>query len=171
VFLVVELNLIDPIFSPPAIPNDPSSIASSSPYPSRPDSATYYRPELPPSAYSLRPPQPAAVFGMCNAHPVPTFAFHFICHLLGAWPHARSPGIPTDDPHPQHEHLPPANLSHPAFCSPIQHPSMLNPYRAAHSYPPPAAPLPESPIRKRVGPEETQTPRSKCKRLGASESK
>ena len=43
---------------------------------------------------------------------------------------------------------------------------MLYPYMA-HPYPPPAAPLPESPPRKRTVPEETQNPRSKRKRLNA----
>jgi hypothetical protein len=136
-----------------SIPNDPSATAASSPYPSRPDSATYGRLELHPSAYAQRPPQTAAVFG--------------------AWPHhVRSPGVPptrglTDHPHPQHAHLPPhPYLSHPAFYSPIPHPSMLYPYMA-HPYPPPAAPLPESLPRKRTVPEETQNSRSKRKRLNA----
>ncbi|KAF8485068.1 hypothetical protein DFH94DRAFT_718040 [Russula ochroleuca] len=135
-----------------SIPNDLSATAGSSPYPSRPDSATYIRPEFAPSVYSQRPPQPTAVFG--------------------AWPHhARPPGVPptrglTEHPHPQHAHLPPHYLSHPAFYQPV-HPSMLYPYMAPHPYPPPAAPLPESPSRKRAGPEETQTSRSKRKRVNA----
>jgi hypothetical protein len=105
--------------------------------------------------------------------PCPGLAFHFFCNLLGAWPHhVRSPGVPatrglTEHPHPQHPHLPPHYLTHPAFYQPIPHPSMLYPYMAPHPYPPPAAPLPESPSRKRAGPEETQTSRSKRKRLNA----
>jgi len=137
-----------------SIPNDPSATASSSPYPPRPDSATYNRPELPHSAYSQRPPQTTAVFG--------------------AWPHARpTTGVPAtrglaEHPHLQHPHLPPpppAYLSHPAFYSPIPHPGMLYQYMAAHPYPPPVpAPAPEAPSRKRAGPEETQSSRSKRKR-------
>jgi hypothetical protein len=65
------LNPIDPFVQPLAIPNDPSTTTGSSPYPSRPDSATYGRLELHPSAYSQRPPQPAAVYGMWSAHHVP----------------------------------------------------------------------------------------------------
>jgi hypothetical protein len=103
----------------------------------------------------------------------PDLSFHFFCHILGAWPHhVRSPGVPgtrglTEHPHPQHPHLPPPYLSHPAFYSPIPHPSMLYPYMAPHPYPPPPAALPEPPSRKRSGPEETQTSRSKRKRLNA----
>ncbi len=110
---------------------------------------------------------------MWSAHLCPDLASHFFCHVLGAWPHhVRSPGVPatrglTDHPHPQHPHLPPPYLSHPAFYSPIPHPSMLYPYMAPHPYPPPAASLPESPSRKRSGPEETQNSRSKRKRLNA----
>jgi hypothetical protein len=66
-----EVEPYRPICPPPAISNDPSATAGSSPYPSRPDSATYGRPEFAPSAYSQRPPQPTAIFGMCSAHPMP----------------------------------------------------------------------------------------------------
>ena len=39
------------------MPNDASTTATSSPYPSRPESATYHRPDLPQVAYPQRPQQ------------------------------------------------------------------------------------------------------------------
>ncbi|KAI0002943.1 hypothetical protein BJV74DRAFT_814326 [Russula compacta] len=134
-----------------SIPNDPSATGPSSPYPPRPDSATYTRPEHASPAYSQRLPQTAAIFG--------------------AWPHhARSSiGIPVtrglaDHPLQQHPPMPPPPyLSHPAFYSPIPHPGMLYPYMAAHPY----HVLPDPPSRKRPGPEETQPSRGKRKRSNA----
>jgi hypothetical protein len=60
--------LYRPIRPSSAIANDPSATSSSSPYPSRPDPATYTRPELVHSAYPQRPPQTPAVYGMRSAH-------------------------------------------------------------------------------------------------------
>jgi hypothetical protein len=65
-----------------------------------------------------------------------TLRLAFFVNVLGARLHPiRSPlaGVPatrrlTDHPHPQHPHLPPhPYLSHPAFYSPIPHPSTLYP--------------------------------------------
>ncbi|KAH9963231.1 hypothetical protein BC827DRAFT_1194282 [Russula dissimulans] len=140
-----------------SMPNDSSATSTSSPYPSRPDSATYARQELLPAVYHQRHPQAAAIYG--------------------AWPHhvRSSAGVPTarglvEHPHAQHPHLAaPAYLSHPAFYSPIPHPGMLYPYMAPHPYPPPPPSLPDPPSRKRSGPEETQSSRNKRKRPNARE--
>ncbi len=59
-YISYSRTLLSIVFSPPAMPNDASTTATSSPYPSRPDSATYHRPDLAPVAYSPRPPQAPA---------------------------------------------------------------------------------------------------------------
>jgi hypothetical protein len=60
-FLLWPRNLLsNQFFSTPAMPNDTSTTAASSPYPSRPDSATYHHPDLQQVAFSQRPPQGVA---------------------------------------------------------------------------------------------------------------
>ncbi|KAI9448348.1 hypothetical protein H4582DRAFT_1900075 [Lactarius indigo] len=138
-----------------SMPNDTSTTATSSPFPSRPESATYHRPDLAHVAYSPRPPQAPA----------------------GAWAHhIRSPaGVPTargimEHPPPQHPHLHnPAYLPHPAYYSPIPHPGMVYSYFAPHPYPPPApsSSPPDTSSRKRAAADEPQTSRGKRKRSNA----
>jgi len=80
--LIAALNPIESISSHTAMPNDPSATSTSSPYPTRPDSATYTRQELPPTAYPQRHLQAAAVYGMCSAHLLPDLSPHLFRYSI-----------------------------------------------------------------------------------------
>ncbi|KAI0269299.1 hypothetical protein BC834DRAFT_820114 [Gloeopeniophorella convolvens] len=81
---------------PPAMPNDLPPSTSPSPYPSRPDSAPYYRTDIPPSAYSQRPPPGA--------------------------PHPQLPPPPYMHPHPAYyAHMPPPGMMYP-YMTPHSYP-------------------------------------------------
>ena len=147
--------------------NDTSTTATSSPYPSRPESATYH-PDLAQIAFSQRPPQ-----GAPGKRPDCVLLSHltFLWLLLGPWAqHGRSLAIPTargpmDHQHPQHP--PPPHFLHPAYYQ-LPHPGMLYSY-IAHPYPPPppTSSPPDSSSRKRAAPDEPPVSRSKRKRSNA----